>query len=804
MLVAVWACCAALLVTHARVVRAYVEVLNNVGLAAGSGASTPRQQVIPARYADAQMWVRHAEAARAAGVARVRTTSVDNAPDGREVHWSSALAGLLRGAAVGQRAVAGESRTVPVEGVLWWFNVPLFFAVIVGLSAWAAMRLGPGAGAILAAAMVGHPGFYETFAPMYVDHHGLANAAVAGLVLGAVFMVGGHRGALVGGRRAAVFSAACGSVGLWLSAATVLPAIALVGVGGVLAGLGRGRGEVPAEGAFDGRAWRWWGRAGAAGSVLCYLFEYAPANFGLRLEVNHPLYALAWWGGAEVVALWGEWRAGQVAGRGVAGRAWLPLLAVAAPAAAIAGGGVAVFAVSDPFVGAMRHFVAEGMSLPALVRRFGMQAVAGEVAIAAAVLAPAAWRWRRSAEARAALLLAGCVALGFVAMGVAEMRWWTTAAAAQVVVLALCAGTIVNGETVRRWALIGAVAGCLMPAAYRVWQDAGENRRGAVAEGDLLQPLYRDIAAALRASQPEGDIVVLANPNASAGVSYFGDFKTLGTLYWENTAGLRAAAEIFCGPTEAAEGKMRARGVTHVVMIAQGNALGEYLQLLRPGAGERELKASFGYRLLMAPDNAPAWLQPIAFRRVPELASAGGALALFKVVTQQTEQERALHVARAQIARGDGARAEDTIERVARGLPATARAAWWETAGAAFLEHEADAAAVRMLRRSLDVKFDPEVANLLAWVLATSGDASVRDGRAALALIEGVGANAAGENPERWSTRAAALAAVGRFAEAVSAAERAVQLARASGDREVEDVLRARLESYRAGRVWQR
>ena len=53
---------------------------------------------------------------------------------------------------------------------------------------------------------------------------------------------------------------------------------------------------------------------------------------GLRLEVNHPLYALAWWGGAEFVALLAERHLAPAAARTTPFRRWLvPALAVTPP-----------------------------------------------------------------------------------------------------------------------------------------------------------------------------------------------------------------------------------------------------------------------------------------------------------------------------------------------------------------------------------------------------------------------------------------------------------------------------------------
>jgi len=310
-----WVVCGALILLHTRVVREYVALLDAQGLHGAEAASTPLRQVIPARFADAQMWVRHALAAREAGDARVRFTQADNAPAGREVHWSSAFGWLVRGAGSLQRALTGQPLPLAQERALLWFNAPLLLAVIVLFSTWIGRRAGAGAGVIVALALVGHARFYEAFGPGYVDHHGLVDAAVFGLVVGAVFMGAGWWKPAADGafamlapsrdaaRRAAIFSAVCGALGMWMSAAVVLPVIALLGVAGVVIAWWQGREAIGRGVNFDPGLWRTWGRSGAIASFVCYLLEYAPAHLGLRLEANHPLYSLAWWGGAEIVAI---------------------------------------------------------------------------------------------------------------------------------------------------------------------------------------------------------------------------------------------------------------------------------------------------------------------------------------------------------------------------------------------------------------------------------------------------------------------------------------------------------------------
>src|SRR5687767_12836791 len=149
LLAAAWLVAGFLIAAHTSAVREYVAVLDGLGRPT-TESITPLQQVIPARHADAQMWVRHALDATEANALRLRRTDSDNAPFGREVHWSSGFAWLLRGAA-GLERESGDPPARALERTLLWFNGPLFFAVIVVLSAWIAARAGAAAGMVAVA-----------------------------------------------------------------------------------------------------------------------------------------------------------------------------------------------------------------------------------------------------------------------------------------------------------------------------------------------------------------------------------------------------------------------------------------------------------------------------------------------------------------------------------------------------------------------------------------------------------------------------------------------------------------------------
>jgi tetratricopeptide (TPR) repeat protein/multisubunit Na+/H+ antiporter MnhF subunit len=480
-----------------------------------------------------------------------------------------------------------------------------------------------------------------------------------------------------------------------------------------------------------------------------------------------------------------------------------PLVAVSAVPLTILLAGPAAFLVRDPFVGEMRHFVAEGRSLPALVRQLGLRPLLFELGLGL-LLVPAAVVVIRGRPAAQIVVgwLTLIVAL-LMAMTCFEVRWGRTLSAAQIVLVLGLVAVAARRVSVRRhvWLITTAALLLLAPAVQRIVVSQNENQLQRVAAGDLQQPLYRDIAATLRASQPEGDIILLASPNASAGISYFGRFQSLGTLFWENVLGLRAAAEIYSAATEEeARALLFARRVTHVAMISTTNFLGEYYQLLHPGSTPADARQSFGYRL-GARQVLPLWLQPVPYRIPADLQDIAATIHLYKVVPKQTEAEQRYHLAIAQLATGDVAAAERSLEAAAALVPLQQRFALWETGGEAFYDYGADAAAVRLFRCALQLAEDPNVAVTAAWILATSRDPAVRDGVAALALAERV-PRLASASPLAWSALAAANAEVGRFSEAVRAAERAVAVARAAGDAATVEILQKRLATFRAGQPW--
>jgi protein O-mannosyl-transferase len=100
------------------------------------------------------------------------------------------------------------------------------------------------------------------------------------------------------------------------------------------------------------------------------------------------------------------------------------------------------------------------------------------------------------------------------------------------------------------------------------------------------------------------------------------------------------------------------------------------------------------------------------------------------------------------------------------------------------------------------LQLDPvnsKVQNNLAWVLATSTNASLRDGSQAVKLASQANELSGGTNPGILDTLAAAFAEAGRFDEAIRTAQKAQDLARAAGKRDLVEELNGELKLYQAG-----
>jgi hypothetical protein len=233
-----------------------------------------------------------------------------------------------------------------------------------------------------------------------------------------------------------------------------------------------------------------------------------------------------------------------------------------------------------------------------------------------------------------ALVFTTLVVTSLTAMAWWQARWQLNASGASVVLALVLTQTWTATRPLRMQALIALLVVTLQffPGGwdrYHIDQVAGASH--TVNPDEAAMALARDIAVTLRRSQPGGDIILLSSPDFSTAIGYYGRFKTIGTLYWENAAGLKAAAAMYSATdTREAERLLRERRVTHVALLAQNNFIESYYRLLHPDAKPEDYHNPVAFRLL-AGEPPPPWLEPIDYQVPPDLRAFTQPIRLYAV-----------------------------------------------------------------------------------------------------------------------------------------------------------------------------
>jgi tetratricopeptide (TPR) repeat protein len=141
--------------------------------------------------------------------------------------------------------------------------------------------------------------------------------------------------------------------------------------------------------------------------------------------------------------------------------------------------------------------------------------------------------------------------------------------------------------------------------------------------------------------------------------------------------------------------------------------------------------------------------------------------------------------------------AVENYQQALKQMPDSVRAHY--QLGLAFQCLGESAAAITQFQKVLEL--DPNhvtAQNNLAWLLATSPDPSLRDGRKAVELAQPAVQLSGGVSPQILDTLAAAYAEAGRFPEATETARRALELCVAQNNKPLADVIQNQLKLFEA------
>jgi len=556
----------------------------------------------------------------------------------------------------------GASPVEEIQRASPWFGTIVFLMLVVLVSLLAGPRFGWGYAGFLIFLLATSFPVYEAFRTGDIDHHGLALLFVLGSQL---CLVGGGVGwtraevrnrvsveqgealpSFASARKAFVMAGLFGSAALWVSAATMIPVLMAGAAGAVAASLLNPAGKA----VFRPGLWRLWGLWGALGSLGFYLLEYFPNHMGWRLEVNHPVYAVAWLAGGDVLCRICRKCSG---GKILTDFRWdavllaVSVVGVLIPAALVVLQPERCFWIADRFLFTLhKEHIREVGSLWTTVLRQGEWSGFFEYLVwpgfAIVSLATFLFLAKPGKSWRPILAFSTIVAVAIEILALAQVRWTGLAvvlwSVCILVVLVIYFGRQYSGRVpipfvvgLGAWALAGLLA--FPYSSVRAAVDLG-NRSENLPQSLVPTILLRDIAHRLLEADPGRLPVVLTDPTSATELAYYGGIRTLGTLYWENLPGLERTAVVFASPTEDLFLKrLRDAGVTHIVLPSWDDFsdLSAYSRLL----GEKS--PPYFQRVLDGAEH-PVWLREYPYPIPESFGLPGERVRVFEVLAVGQER----------------------------------------------------------------------------------------------------------------------------------------------------------------------
>jgi hypothetical protein len=584
---------------------------------------------------DPYYWLRYAQTVARGDALRVRHTDLDNVPYGREVHWNSGWVWWLVAGGKVTSLLTGETHAQAIEMWGLYAAPALLLLVFAFVAWWITRRWGAAYAAALIFLLACLPAVMWDYGYARPDHHGMHNTAALLLVLGFIMAGGGwvassRRHAVSGSeasaaRRAMLVAAAGAAAGLWIGATQQIFILAGAGAGLFAAMFLRSAEE---KESLDPSLFRLWGNTAAITALTLYLLEYAPSHFGMRLEVNHPLYAAALWAAGEILATIAAWRSGTEPSGALRGRLFLALAVITLPLLALVAGPDAWHAWRDGAMRRQHEFINEFEPFTNSLRNNGPFHLLARFSLLPLLL-PLAFVLAASskvrASTRAGLLAALGASLVTIVMLFVQVRWagLVSISLACLAIASLRAASEWLGENKRRaWILGAGYAATVLPLIVFFGFGVADNlkRRDAGAlDGTLAWTIAsRDLAFNLKRLAQMGPVRVMSGPGQTPALHFFGDVRGTAALYWENTDGVREAAVFFADQgDEDAKRIARERGITHVV-LQQDTTLAESSVRIALDSTDPELiKQSLAYRLCDPIGSIPPWLEPVPYYGSP-------------------------------------------------------------------------------------------------------------------------------------------------------------------------------------------
>jgi hypothetical protein len=608
--------------------------------APGRGSPWQPRLIIPGQHAESFEWLDQTRQMFALREWRVRHVDYENALSGREVYASCPYRWWLGLVALGHHVFTGAGAGPSVEWSALYADPLLLLVFGAATVAFAARRFGAWSAALMSVALATLFPLGAEFLPGVPDDHALIEVCTVWSIL--PLLAGACAQGAQARRRWFLAGGIAGGVAMWVSVPRQLPILFGIALGGFLAALAtRARPGAEPGGERANLPWRAWGFAGAATCLGAYLLEYFPRHMGSwELRAIHPIFGVAWLGGAELLARTTERIGGErrkwslrAAAAWVIGAAALASL----PAAMWIGHNPGLLAIELPTMRlSLLPESASAANLWAWLLQNGLTLQVQATLIPLLVVIPAVllvFLKRMGAATRVPVAIALGPVLAAAVLGIRQISWWNGADSAVLALMAATAAPLAFKPAPRWVAGLAAAfaAAVLLPGAFQLWPSWEVHTNQGLSETEVVGLVERDLAYALAKHVGSAGAVVLAPPELTSALYYYGGLKGLATYGWEDLAGFQSAVRISSATTpEEAQELVGVHGVTDILIPTWDPFMDAFAQI-----GEGQVAGTFLERLHQW--NLPRWLTPVPYLVPAVEGFEGQSVVILEVVEEQDD-----------------------------------------------------------------------------------------------------------------------------------------------------------------------
>lgn len=594
-----------------------------------------RKLIIPQRNAGSFQWIMQVQEMFSQGTVRLQQVDYDNAPEGRVVLTPSAYRWWLASVAWMDHKVTGNPIGLSVERAALYADplIQLVFLVVTVL--FIARLFGGWSSAVFALGAVTFFPLSGAFVPGQPGDSSLflvsALYCVLFLLAGVHRLQGSENGNGKSCRRYFILSGIAGGIAAWIGVGILFVLVFGILISAIVLIVIQ-RLKSPSEEGTE-LPWIAWSVAGGIVIALTWLIDRSSvllAAEAWRSDFVNPLYAVAWIG------------------------AGCFLKSLSSGATLRKKSKVIALAVLGVFVVGLVAFIAsrEGASqlmfgpiVPGLTRlpmnpeatSFGAwQSMDGGNFVLFATLIPVAaflvWcvglaRSEKSRYDTSLYLLALGPTLLVLVFSFSRLGWWSLFDALVLLGISI---SISRFEIQTRWSVAAAAGFAGLLGMILVVPVLAKESRESVDRAELETLVERYLAGWLAERTDESGAVVLAPPNVSISLAFYGDLRVVGTPYPENVDGFAAAVRLSAASTaDEARALAEGREVEFVVHPTWDTFLEEYARL-----GSNQPENSFIASLnLWLP---PLWLRPVVLNLPKIEGFEEESLVLFRRTEVQT------------------------------------------------------------------------------------------------------------------------------------------------------------------------